>query len=90
MALITAEHSKMEAILHHVLHPTSGTLRNSTGIEISDPLGSSNQYIIVEAKPFLSTPQKILGTPLELSTKLKYLTPCQKGRGRDKSDSNVV
>jgi len=28
-----------------VLHPTSGTPRNSTGSEISDPLGSSDQYI---------------------------------------------
>jgi len=32
-----------------VLHPTPGTLRNSTGSEISDPLRSSDQYIIVSS-----------------------------------------
>jgi len=32
-----------------VLHPTPGTPRNSTGSELSDPLGSSNQYIIVSS-----------------------------------------
>jgi len=33
----------------HMLHPTQGTLRNSTGSETSDPLGSSDQYIIVSS-----------------------------------------
>ena len=32
-----------------VLHPTSGTPRNSTGSEILDPLRSSDQYIIVSS-----------------------------------------
>jgi len=32
-----------------LLHPTSGTPRDSTGSEISDPLGSSDQYIFVSS-----------------------------------------
>jgi len=32
-----------------VLHPTSGTPRNSTGSKILDPLGSSDQYIFVSS-----------------------------------------
>jgi len=37
-----------------LLHPTSGTPRNSTGSEISDPLGSSDQYIFVSSFHIIS------------------------------------